>query len=302
MLDIVSNLKGIFLPIVTPFNRWGGLDERSFLDNVECYAGAGLSGIVVAGSTGEAPYLSESERLRLVELARDAVQPPQLLVAGVGLESTRATLELGREAARRGADVLLVITPAYFKPRMDAAALSAHYRSVADGVQRPVEIYSIPQFTGVRMEARTIAQLARHPNIVGLKESSGDLKYLRAILRRVQPGFRVLVGSAAILLEGLRAGAAGGVLGPAGFVPEICVGLYEAFRRGDSRTARELQRRLTPLVQKINQPYGVAGVKAALDFTGYAGGAPRSPLRPLDREARQAVARAIKEARAGLEF
>lgn len=300
--EIVANLKGIFLPIVTPFNRRGGVDEGRFRENLARYVETGLAGIVVAGSTGEAPYLTEPERLRLVELARERVRPPMLLVAGTGLESTRATLALSREAAERGADVLLVITPGYFKSRMNSDALAAHYRAVADGVRRPIEIYSIPQFTGVRFEVETLERLSRHSNIVGLKESSGDVAYLRAVLRRVRPGFRVLVGSGVIILEGLRAGATGGVLGQAGFVPELCVGLYEAFRHGQRRTARELQVRLAPLVQKINGPYGVAGVKAALDFCGYAGGQPRAPLLPLGAGARRAVAAAVREARAGLEF
>src|SRR5712692_7832018 len=183
--EIVANLKGIFLPIVTPFNRRGDVDEGRFRENLARYVETGLAGVVVAGSTGEAPYLTEAERLRLVELARERVHPPMLLVAGTGLESTRATLALSREATERGADVVLVVTPGYFKSRMNSAALASHYRAVADGVRCPIEIYSIPQFTGVRFEVETLGLLSRHPNIVGLKESSGDLAYLRAVLRRV---------------------------------------------------------------------------------------------------------------------
>ncbi len=299
--DIIDNLRGIFLPIVTPFNRRGGIDEGCFRENLRRYVEAGLAGILVAGSTGEAPYLAERERLRLVQLARELVRPPQLLIAGTGLESTRATIFLSREAIARGADVVLVLTPNYFKSRMDSAALTAHYRAVADAVRRPVEIYSIPQFTGIYIDVGTIARLSRHPNIVGLKESSGNLTFVRAVLRKVRPAFRVLVGSGVIILEGLRAGAAGGVLGQAGFVPELCVGLHEAFRHGQMRVARSLQQRLALLVEKIHVPYGVAGVKAALDLCGYHGGTPRAPLLSLDTAGRRAVAAAIKEARLGLE-
>ncbi len=300
--EIIRNLKGIFPPVVTPFNRRGNVDEIRFRENLCRLKDVGLSGIVVAGSTGEAPYLTERERLRLVEVARDIVRAPELLIVGTGLESTRETLRLSREAAARGADAVLVITPNYYKPRMDSAALTAHFRAVAEGIRRPVVIYSIPQFTGIRLEAETVAALSRHPNIVGVKESSGDLAYLRAVLRKVRPGFRVLAGSALILLEALRAGAAGGVLGQANFAPELCVGLYEAFRNGYLRTARELQEKLAPLAQKISIPYGVSGIKAALDLCDHAGGAPRSPLLPLGPRARRAVAAALQEARAGLEF
>jgi 4-hydroxy-2-oxoglutarate aldolase len=300
--EVVAHLEGIFPPVVTPFNRKGDVDEGCFQENLRRYAEVGLSGVVVAGSTGEAPYLTARERLRLVEVARQMLRPPQLLIAGTGLESTRETLLLSREAAARGADALLVITPAYFKARMDSATLSAHFRAVADGARRPVILYHIPQFTGIRMDAATIGRLSHHPNIVGLKESSGDIVFVRSVLRRVRSGFRVLVGSAVILLEALRAGAVGAVLGQATFAPDLCVGIYEAFCQGRLSTARELLRRLLPLVSKIALPYGVSGIKAALDLCGYAGGVPRAPLAPLSRAARRAVAAALREVRAGLEF
>ena len=300
--QILASLKGIFPPVVTPFDRRGEVDEGRFRENLRKYVDVGLGGIVVTGSTGEAPYLTERERLRLVELARDIVRPPEILIVGTGLESTRETLRLSREAISRGADALLVVTPNYYKPKMDAAALTAHYRALADGVRRPVLIYSIPQFTGVHIDAATIAALSRHPNIAGLKESSGNLAFVREVLRKVRPGFRVLVGSVQILLDSLKAGATGAVLGQATFAPELCVGVYEAFCQGRMKAARDLQQRLLPLAQKISAPYGVAGVKAALDLSGYHGGVPRSPLVPLNAAARRSITSALKEARQGLEF
>lgn len=300
--QISERLRGIFLPVVTPFDRHGVVDGGAFSENLRRYVGVGLAGIVVAGSTGEAPYLTERERLRLVELARRIVRPPELLIAGTGLESTAGTLRLSRQVVACGADAVLLLTPGYYKGRMDSAALQAHYRAVADGVRQPVILYNIPQFTGIRMAPETIGALSRHSNIIGIKESSGDLPYVRAILRKVRRSFRVIVGSPVILLDALRAGAGGGVLGQAGFVPEICVAVYEAFRRGQMKLALDLQERMKLLAEKVNTPYGVAGVKAALDLCGYAGGAPRPPLAPLGPAARRSVAAAIKEARRGLEF
>ncbi|PYV27488.1 MAG: dihydrodipicolinate synthase family protein [Acidobacteria bacterium] len=300
--QILAHLKGIFPPVVTPFDRRGEVDDGCFRENLRKYVGVGLGGIVVTGSTGEAPYLTKRERLRLVELARPIIKPPEVMIVGTGLESTRETLRLSREAIARGADALLVVTPNYYKPKMDATALSAHYHALADGVRRPVLIYSIPQFTGVHIDAATIATLSRHPNIVGLKESSGNLAFVREVLCKVRPGFRVLVGSVQILLDSLKAGATGAVLGQATFAPELCVGVYEAFCQGRMKAARELQQRLLPLAQKISAPYGVAGVKAALDLSGYHGGVPRSPLVPLNAAGRRIVAGALKEARQGLEF
>ena len=300
--EIIQNLKGIFPPVVTPFNRRGEIDEGLFRENVQKLVGIGLSGVLVAGSTGEAPYLAEGERLRLVEVARGLVRAPEILIAGTGLESTDATVRLSREAVARGADALLVLTPNYYKSKMDADTLAAHYRAVARKVERPVIIYSIPQFTGLHLEPSTLGKLSQIPNVVGLKESSGDIRFVRVILRRVRPGFRVLVGSAVILSEALRAGAVGAVLAQADFAPELCVGLYQAFLQRKKKTALEFQQRLLPLAQKISLPFGVPGIKAALDLSGYAGGFPRAPLAPLGPAERELVAAALREARSGLEY
>ncbi len=303
--NIIASIKGIFPPAVTPFNARGDIDERRFSENVRRYVGIGLSGIVVAGSTGEAPYLTERERLRLTELAREIIRPPEILIVGAGLESTHETVRLSSEAVARGADAVLIITPNYFKSRMNSALLSAHFRAVADSVRRPIIIYNIPQFTGIRMEPLALAGLSRHPNIAGLKESSGDLEYDRAILQAIRQkgrkSFRVLCGAALIQLEALRAGAVGGVLGQATFAPELCVGLYEAYEQGREKAAEDLQKRLAPLAQKISGQFGVPGVKAALDLCGYHGGSPRPPLQMLTKPERRIVAGAIAEARAGLD-
>jgi 4-hydroxy-2-oxoglutarate aldolase len=300
--ETIKRLKGIFVPVVTPFGRGARLDEGRFRGNVTRYSELDLAGVVVAGSTGEGPYLQERERLRLVEIARNVIRPPQLLLASTGLESTQETIRLSREAAARGADTLLIITPAYYRPRMEPAVLAAHYRAVADQVRKPILIYSIPQFTGVRLPADTVVALSRHPNIAGIKESSGDLRYMRAVLRGAGPRFAVLVGSAVIFLDALRAGAAGAVLGPAGFAPELCLAIYLAVCEGKLKIARQMHQRLMGLVHDICLPYGVAGIKAAVDLSGYAGGLPRAPLAPLTETQRQKVAAALREFRISLEF
>ncbi len=300
--QVAAHLIGMYAPVVTPYTRKGDVDGRLYRENLQRYAGAGLAGIVVAGSSGEAPFLTGRERLRLAEIARKILEPPELLIVGTGLESTRETLQLSREAFQRGADAVLAVTPNYYKSRMDSEALVAHFRTLADKLRRPLIMYNIPQFTGVRMSPDLIGMLSRHPNIVGVKESSGDLAYVRSILHRVRPGFRVLLGSALILYDGLRAGAAGAVLSQAGFVPEICIAAYEAVRQHRLKIARDLQKRLTTLATKIASPYGVAGLKYAFDLCGYAGGVPRLPLVPLRAAGRRAVAAALREARAGLDL
>lgn len=298
--QVIKNLKGVFCPVVTPFNRRGDVDEGAFRANLSRLEGIGLAGILVAGSTGEAPYLVERERLRLIEISREMVKPSELLLVGTGLESTAATIKLSREAVARGADALLVVTPNYYKPRMDADALVAHYRAVAAGVKRPVLIYYIPQFTGLAVEPATIARLSRLPNVVGLKGASGKLDFVRAVLSKVSRGFRVLVGAPAILYDALCDGAVGGVLGVANFAPSLSVGLYQAFLHRRPEEARNLQERLLPLGQKIALPYGVAGIKAALDLCGCHGGDPRPPLLPVSARAKKEIAAALRTSNAGL--
>ena len=300
--QIIAHLQGIFPPVATPFDRKGEVDAAAFRSNILRYVDAGLPGILVCGSTGEAPLLTMRERLRLVEIARRVVRAPQVLLVGTGLESTRETIRLSREVIRSGADALLVVTPGYYKPKMDGEAVRGHYERVADAVGRPVLVYSIPQFTGVHIEVETIAALSRHGNICGLKESSGDFAFVKKVLSKVRPGFKVLVGSVLILLKSLRAGAVGAVLGQADFAPDLCLGLYRAYAQGRIREAKEFQRRLLPLGEKISVPFGVAGIKAALDECGYRGGEPRRPLDPLTRANRQRVAEAIREAYSGLEY
>jgi 4-hydroxy-2-oxoglutarate aldolase len=300
--QIRDRLHGIIPPMATPFNRSGDVDEGAFRANLEHYIGIGLAGVMVGGTTGEAPLLTAKERLRLTTLARKAARSTELVVTGTGLESTRETIELSREALARGADLALVVTPGYYKAKMDGPALLAHYRAVADALPRPLLIYSIPQCTGVRIPAETVVGLAQHQNIAGIKESSGDFAYVRSFLRRVPAHFRVFCGSLQILPDVLRAGGAGGILSQADFAPELCVAFYEAFRQGRRKVARELHARLLPLATEVTLKYGVPGVKAAMEFAGYHGGSPRGPLLPLSDAGRSAIARTLETSRAGLAY
>ncbi|HEX5410955.1 MAG TPA: dihydrodipicolinate synthase family protein [Terriglobia bacterium] len=293
--EFLDRIKGVFVPVVTPFNARGDLDEAGFRSNVRRYVEQGFNGILIAGSTGEGPYLTERERMRLVELARPLVPAPQILLVGTGVEATRQTIQLSKEAVKRGADGLLVLTPGYFKNRMDSAALTAHFSTVADSVQRPVLIYSIPQFTGINIDPETIAHLSRHGNIIGLKESSGKMDFLHEVLKRSKTGFRVLAGSALIMLDAFQAGAAGAVLGPANYIPDLCLQIYKLYLQGDFEGARRLQQSILSLVQEVNVRAGIPGIKHALDLCGYRGGKPRSPLLPLTRAEERKVASALKE-------
>ena len=296
----ISNeqLHGVLIPITTPMNSSGEIKIKSFEENLQRLARLTVGGFVICGSTGEMPYLRPDERLRLYKSARRIVKPPKLLIASTGLESTKETICLSRKAENLGVDLLLVITPNYFRSKMTSEALEAHYEAIAERIQIPLMIYSIPQFTGIKMDPSSIAKIGQHSNIIGIKESSGNASYAKRILQLAPPNFKVFLGSPMLLLKGLRWGSAGGILGISNFVPEICVGLYSAFLRKDWKRAQVLQRELSRLGRKINIPFGVAGVKAAMDHRGLIGGFVRSPLSPLTKKERSLVASLLKKYKA----
>ena len=288
------NLSGVFPPLTTPFAADGSVDLKALAANIQKYNQSKLAGYVVVGSTGESVYLREAEKLQVFEAARAAAAPGKILIAGTGCESTAETLELTRRAAGLGYGAALVRTPAYFKSQMTEAALERHYRAVADASPIPVLVYSVPQFTGLAVSAALVVRLAAHPNIVGVKESSGDVRLIEEIARQVPPEFTVLVGSASAFYAALVAGARGAVLAVACALPEMCVELYEAWSRGDPARAQAVQQRLLEPTAAVTTRFGIAGLKFALELRGYAGGPARPPLLPLDAAARAEITRIFR--------
>jgi 4-hydroxy-2-oxoglutarate aldolase len=276
----MTPLHGLFAPVTTPFSARDTLDLDALAANVRAHLHAGVDGIVVSGSTGEAALLDEPERRRLLELVRPLVDGDRRLIAGTGAESTRLCVQRCRDAAAAGADLALVVAPHYFTPAMTPAALLAHYRRVADESPIPVLLYNIPKYAHFVLPPAVVAELARHGNVAGIKDSSGDLVLLDEYLAVQDDGFSVLTGNASTVLAALRRGARGGVLAVALFAGALVRRLVDAHARG-AADAEALQARITPLGTEIVGGLGVAGVKAALDAVGLAGGPPRSPLLPL---------------------
>jgi 4-hydroxy-2-oxoglutarate aldolase len=289
--QIAERLRGVLAPVVTPFDaRSGELDRFGFERNLRAHLDAGLAGVVVAGSTGEAALLDEAERASLVSWARDVVRDDALLVAGAGAESTRMAVRLAKQAAAHGADAVLVVAPHYYGPSaMTPAALSAHYRRIADESPLPVVLYNIPKYVHFALPPALVRELAQHDNVAGLKDSGGDLTVFEAYLSAQSESFSVLTGHGASFATALARGARGGILAVAMFAPVLAMAVYEASLRGDGAAAAEAQARLVPLAMQIVGELGVPGVKAALDHIGLAGGPPRSPLQPLRREERERV-------------
>jgi dihydrodipicolinate synthase/N-acetylneuraminate lyase len=278
---MTAAITGVLAAIATPFDRrTGAVAEDRLRANVATLLADGLSGVVVAGSTGEAPLLDADEVRRLVGVARDAVPSGRRLLAGTGAEATRQAVALSRAAGAEGADAVLVRPPAYFGPGLGATQLADYYRGVADGSPVPVLVYNIPKFTRVAIPAAVLVELAAHPNIAGVKDSSGDIDTFTSY-RAAVPGWSVLVGSASLLLAALERGGDGSICAAACFAARRCADLYAAFQEGDRERAAALQEQITPLDRRIVGGLGAAGVKAAMDAAGLYGGPVRAPLADL---------------------
>ncbi len=286
------HLSGIFAPVITPFHAGSeDLDLEGFGRNVRAHIAAGLQGVVVAGSTGEAALLSEQERAALIAAAREHTPSDRMVIAGCGGESTRQTVARTKAAHEAGADAVLVVAPHYYANAMTEEVLRRHYLRVADESPRPVILYNIPKYMHFALSAELVAELATHRNIVGIKDSSGVLDMLKGFLRAQHDTFSVLTGSGSGLQAGLEAGARGGILAVSLFAPGFALEVLRAMRAGDTAAATAAQARLTPMANVIVAKLGVPGVKHAMDLVGHVGGVPRMPLLPLgDAERAEVVA------------
>jgi 4-hydroxy-2-oxoglutarate aldolase len=336
-------LQGILPPVTTPFYPDGSVYFKKLESNVERYSRTPVTGLVVLGSTGEVVMLSDEERRDVLKVARDAAGANKVLLAGTGAESVRETLKFTEYAAAAGYDLALVRTPHYYRNQMKPANMLNFYRTVADQSPLPVLLYSVPPCTAYDLPVEVIIELAEHPNIVGLKESSGDVEKVRKMVegtkhikhtatvtetfeavtprmikaaeknlvqltgldlkpssasvsvvggvktRKKEVGFQVLVGAAQKLEPSLQAGAVGAVLGFANPAPTACYEIYAAWKEGDHALAREKQDRITKAAARVASEFGIPGIKYAMDFNGYFGGTPRSPLLPLTGEQREEV-------------
>ena len=289
-------MAGVFPPIPTPFDAAGEIDLKALGRNMEFWNRYPLAGYVVLGSNGEFPYLSESEKLAFFEAVRKHIPPDRIFMAGTACESTHSTIAMTKAAASLGADVAILITPSYYKSKMDAEGLTHYYLSVADASPIPVSIYNMPLNTGVDMTPDLIISLSRHPNIAGVKDSSGNLAKMGEVIHSARPGFQVLAGSAGFLYPALCMGAAGGVLALANIAPRQCCDIMELFKGGKHDEAKELQLRMIASNTAVTARFGVPGLKAALDMLGQYGGNTRSPMLPLTEAQKEILSNILKEA------
>jgi 4-hydroxy-2-oxoglutarate aldolase len=283
------DLSGVFPALTTPFSADGAVSLADLKHNIHLYNRVEFAGYVVLGSTGESVLLTRTEMDGVLQTAKETAANGKILIAGTGAESTNETIERTKRAAEFGYHAALVKTPHYYKPAYKSEVLIAHYRRVADGSPIPVLLYSVPQFTGLALEATEVSSLAEHSNIIGIKDSSGNVQRVAEMIAAAPRTFQILVGAAATVFPSLAVGARGAVLALACALPEKCVALERLFRQGQTEEARELHNVLLRASKLIVSEMGIAGVKFVMDQRGYRGGVPRMPLIPLHHEQKKRV-------------
>jgi 4-hydroxy-2-oxoglutarate aldolase len=288
-------ISGILPALVTPFEPDGSVSLKGAKGNIRRYNETALAGYVVLGSTGETVLLSREEADSVLAAAKEVAAPEKILIAGTGAESTAETIARTKRAAELGYAAALVKTPYYYKPVYKSETYLRHYRAVADASPIPVLLYSVPQFTGVTLETPEILTLAAHPNIVGIKDSSGNIQRVAEIVAGAPADFQVLTGGAAVIYPALAVGARGAILALASALPEKCAELFHLVQSGRHQDAKTLQLQLAIASKRIVSEHGIPGVKYAMDLRGYHGGLPRLPLLPLTEEKKQSIAAVIAQ-------
>jgi 4-hydroxy-tetrahydrodipicolinate synthase len=287
-------LKGIFVPHITPFTLEGDLDKEALRTCVRFWLKGGVSGLVPCGSNGEAPYLSRDERREVIETVVDETDGKVPIIAGTGSMSTKETITFTKDAKDLGVDAALVVTPFYFK--LSNREVYAHYRALLESVDLPIILYSVPKFTGLSLEPSVIAQLAsEYENVAGVKDSGGSIGAITEIIRLVGNKVSVLAGTADVALPTLMLGGSGAVIAVANVFPKMCSSLYEAFRNGNYEEANKLQQKISYineiLVKRHNQ---LSAIKEALQMRNLPSGYPRMPALPLGEEGKKEIENILK--------
>jgi len=268
--------SGVIPALVTPFTDDGKqVDEARLRALVRYVLEKGATGVVPCGTTGEFQNLTIEERKSVTKIVVDEAKGKVPVIAGTGCSSTDLTVEMTKFAKEAGADAALIVTPYYHKPAM--RGIYEHYRIVAESVDLPIMLYNIPQVTGVLLPWQMVEDLAEIPNIVGVKDSSGELRYILALIEKTRPKLSIMCGHDEVVLPALAAGCSGMILASANIIPDVWRQLYDSFHRGELEKARDIQLKIQKFCRVIVKS-GSVGPKAALDMIGVKVGPVRLPL------------------------
>jgi len=268
--------------MITPFTEAGEVDYGKFEINMRKWNEDELCGYLVLGSNSETAYLTEEEKLKLVELTKKTARPDRIIIAGTGMETDRDTIALTNKAADLGAQAALILTPCYYSGAMNAPALINYFTKVADAVKIPVMLYNVPKFSHVNLPDAALKTLARHPNIIGMKDSTGDISQLVRFQALVEGAdFQILVGTASAWYPALTLGVRAGIFALANTNPNELSKIQTYFESGNQSEAVALFRKMFVLNTAVTATYGIAGLKYAAHLLGYEGGFVRCPLLEL---------------------
>lgn len=288
-------LKGVYTPIATPFAD-GKIAYDKLESNLNFLQSSKLTGIVVMGSNGEFVALRESEKEELTRFCCQQLRGKKSVIVGTGSNSIDETHHLNKLAADCGADAVLVVTPFYYKNGMKDNILEQYFTEVADKSPLPVVLYNMPGNTGVNTSTTLLAKLSKHPNIVGVKDTSGNIAQISETIHAADPSFSVFAGNWAFLLPSLLMGAKGATLALGNVAPNECSDLLNLVTQGKLDEARALTFRLMPVNAAVTAKYGIGGLKVAMELVGLYGGEPRSPLRRPDKEVCDEIAQTLRTA------
>jgi 4-hydroxy-2-oxoglutarate aldolase len=314
--------NGILPPLPTPFKADGALDLEALRSNVAKLNATGLAGYLALGTNSEAVHVTPEEAAQVFATVQQAAAPGKIVIAGTGQLSTAPTLDVTQRAADAGCDAALIVTPFYYKNSMTGEALKQHYFTIADQSPIPVMIYNVPANTGLNVASSVVAEIAQHPNVVGIKDSAGDISQIAETIRLTRSKrvgrneaeaksttaslrsasvedvneFAVFSGNFGAMLPSFSFGVVGGILAVSNIAPNECVEIYELFHQGKIAEAGDLHLRLLPVARAVTTQFGVPGLKAAMNMLGYRGGYPRLPLLPLSENQRVELERVLHEA------
>ncbi|WP_313427922.1 dihydrodipicolinate synthase family protein [Siminovitchia terrae] len=288
-------IKGIIPPVVTPFHESGEVDYQRFAQNVQKWNKDKVSGFLALGSNSETIYLTEEEKLTIIKETVQAAKKDLLIMAGTGMESTRETIALTNKAAKLGAHMALILTPFYYKGAMTSEALIRYFSDVANHSDIPILIYNVPKYTHINVSADVLEVLSHHPNIIGMKDSTGDIPQLAAFKKFLPADFNLIVGTASALFPALTLGVEAAILALANCNPRECVRIQEAYEDGDLIAAKEIYQSLIPLNTAVTGTYGIPGLKYACDLMGYQGGFVRSPMMQINEQDKKKVKHIINQ-------
>lgn len=289
------NLEGLMPAMLAPFTEDDQLDIEGLQINVKYLQQAGCSGIVCNGSTGEAANLSREERIAVIKATREVVKDHLTIIAGTGSATTRETLELTKDAMQDGADAALVITPFNVIPNKEG--LFRHYAAVAD-LGYPIILYNLPEHTGVEIDFDTIERLLKsYDNIVGIKESSGDLTFFAELMRRFGDRMTPITGADTLFFQTTLMGSPAAILALGNIAPELIVKVMQLCEQGDIGEAREIYYKLLPIAKIILEGTNFPSpIKEAVRQLGRPAGDPRMPTLPVDTQKSEAISKALLSA------